>query len=113
MMKAIEGGIRLSRAHSAVIRPEANLSVYPARRRRGYVREPTAATDAVVAPEMAPKIAAKPSEVRGRLARTPPIIDDTQRSRRVEMPPCDIRSPVKMKNGTAIRGNLFRLSKST
>ena len=81
-MKAIDGGIRLSSAHSAVIRPAANFSLYPAWRRRGYVMEPTAATEAVVAPEMAPKTAANPSEVRGRLPRKPPTIEATQRRSR-------------------------------
>ena len=68
------------------------------------------ATDAVVAPEMAPKTAANPSDVSGKFARKLPNIDETQRIRRAERPPRDIKSPVKMKNGTAISGNLLRLS---
>jgi hypothetical protein len=74
------------------------------------VSEPTAATLAVVAPEMAPNTAAKPSEVSGRLPRNPPNIEATQRSRRFDRPPRDIRSPVNRKNGTAISGNFATLS---
>ena len=72
--------------------------------------EPTAATEAVVAPEIAPNTAAKPSEVSGRLARKLPNIEATQRISRADSPPRDIRSPVKMKNGTAISGNLLSAS---
>ena len=72
---------------------------------------PIAAVAAVVTPEIAPNIAANPSEVSGMLPRNPPIIEATQRIRRVEMPPRDIRSPAKMKNGTASSGYLLRLLK--
>ena len=72
---------------------------------------PIAAVAAVVTPEIAPNSAANPSEVSGMLPRNPPIIAATNRSRRVEMPPRDIRSPAKMKNGTASRAYLLRLLK--
>ena len=39
------------------------------------------------------------------------MIEATHRSSRVEMPPRDIRSPAKMKNGTASRAYLLRLLK--
>ena len=80
---------------------------------RGYVSEPTAATVAVVAPEIAPNTAAKPSEVSGRLPRTLPIIELTQRNSRSDIPPRVIRSPAKMKKGTASSANLLRLSNIT
>src|SRR5579885_204477 len=70
-----------------------------------------AAVAAVVTPEMAPNSAAKPSEVIGMCARKPPMIEATQRSSRLEMPPRDIRSPAKMKNGTASSAYLLRLLK--
>ena len=72
---------------------------------------PIAAVAAVVTPEIAPNIAAKPSEVSGMLPRNPPMIAATHLSRRVEMPPRDIRSPAKMKNGTASSAYLLRLLK--
>ena len=72
---------------------------------------PTAAVPAVVTPEMAPNSAAKPSEVSGICARNPPTSEATQRSSRLVMPPRDIRSPAKTKNGTASNGNLLRLLK--
>ena len=65
----------------------------------------------MVTPDTAPNSAAKPSDVIGTLPRTPPTIEPTQRSSRVEMPPRDIRSPAKMKNGTASSAYLLRLLK--
>ena len=72
---------------------------------------PIAAVAAVVTPEIAPNSAAKPSDVIGMLPRKPPISEATQRSSRTEMPPRDIRSPAKTKNGTASSAYLLRLLK--
>src|SRR6185437_17182495 len=111
MIIAIDGGMRLSRAPSAVIRAEANRSLYPASRMRGYVRVPIAAVAAVVTPEMAPKSAANPSEVMGICARKPPIMEATHRRSLADIPPRDMRSPAKIKKGTARRAYLLRLLK--
>ncbi len=50
-----------------------------------------------------------PSAVNGRLPRTPPIIEVTQRTSRRDTPPRPIRSPAKMKKGTASRAYLSML----
>ena len=62
---------------------------------------PTAATAAVLEPEMAPMSVLAPTVATPRLPGTRPISASTQAMRRSAMPAAPMSSPAKMKNGTA------------
>ena len=58
---------------------------------------------------MAPNSSEEATVVTASDPRTPPMIDTTQVTTRVAMPPLPMISPASTKNGTASSGKLSRL----
>jgi len=69
--------------------------------------DPSAEMSAIADPEIPPNNIDEKTFTTPRPPRTAPTADCAKRTNRIAMPPWNIRSPAKMKNGIAINGKTF------
>ena len=99
----IEGGIIWPSGPTAVASAAAKSRRYPLRSNSSIMTEPTAAVVAGADPEIAPKkVPATTVAMLSPPVRTPKTAE-ARRTSRFDRPPALIRSPARMKPGTARR----------
>ena len=100
----MHGGISTPIDEAAATIAAARSDEYPARRIAGIIVEPIAEISAVVEPEIPEKNISASMTTIAKPPRTCPISTRARVTKRAEIPPESIKSPAKIKKGTAING---------
>jgi hypothetical protein len=101
--KVILGGMIIPRVPAAVINPMENLREYPDSPNEGIITPPIAATVAGLEPESDAKNIEDITPAIGKPPVTHPTSFFARSTNLLDVPPTNIKSPAKIKNGIAIK----------